>query len=406
LRSAPFGQSLEEFAIYLNDRGHAIETMRLYVWAADEFVRWLASLNSSLDAIDARLVDLFLNEAETNGSSQSPASKPRKNLRSGLNQFLKMLQQRGHVSDKGIEQTSPIDMLMVDYGHFLSNVAGLSESTCRYRTNYGREFLHHHFGDGPIHWDRLQARDVYEFVVEIGFVNRPRSGSVLASSIRSILRWAQLQGYCSSSLALAVPNFSRHSKASLPKVMTDDQLRTFLEHFDRTTPIGCRNYAMALCQTHLGMRVGEVVALELDDIDWRSGTIRIVGGKARRERLLPLTDRVGGAISGYLRHGRPVTSCRNVFLRHTVPLGSPVTRYLISHVFRHAFSHVEGCEDWTGTHVLRHTAATRMYGRGATLKEIGDILGHRQLNSTGVYTRIERSQLAVAAMPWPKENQL
>ena len=215
LCSAPFGQHLEEFAIYLNDRGHALETMRLYVWAAEELVRWLASRNSSLDAIDARLVDLFLNEAETNGSSQTPASKPRKNLRAGLNQFLNMLRQRGHVSNEVIEQSSPIDILMVDYGHFLSNVAGLSESTCRYRIYYAREFLHHHFGDGPIHWERLLPKDVYKFVVEIGFANRPRSGSVLTSSIRSILRWLQLQGFCSSSLSLAVPSFSCHGKASV-----------------------------------------------------------------------------------------------------------------------------------------------------------------------------------------------
>jgi integrase len=185
--------------------------------------------------------------------------------------------------------------------------------------------------------------------------------------------------------------------------MSGHQLHTFLGLFDRSTPAGRRDYAMALCQTDLGFRVGEVAALKLDDIDWRGGTIRILAGKTRRGRVLPLTDGVGQAIADYLRHGRPATLCRHVFVRHTVPPGTPVTRHLISHVFRRAFARVEGCENWKGTHVLRHTAATRMYSRGANLKEIADILGHRSLSTTAVYAKVEPTRLATVALPWPEE---
>jgi integrase len=187
--------------------------------------------------------------------------------------------------------------------------------------------------------------------------------------------------------------------------MTDQQLRTFLGLFDRSTPVGRRDYAMALLQADLGLRVSEVAALTLADIDWRAGTVRIAGGKTRRGRVLPLPDGVGRAVADYLRHGRPATPCRHLFVRYTLPAGTPVSPALISCVICRAFTKVEGCEGWKGTHVLRHTAATRMYSRGASLKEVADILGHRCLDTTALYTKVDRSGLAAVALPWPEEGQ-
>jgi integrase len=187
--------------------------------------------------------------------------------------------------------------------------------------------------------------------------------------------------------------------------MSEQQLHQFLDLFDRSTSAGRRDYAIVLCQVSLGLRVGEVAALKLDDIDWRSGTIRIAASKTCRGRMLPLTDGIGQAIADYLRNGRPVTTCRHVFVRYTFPPGTPVSRSLISHFLRRAFAQVKGCESWKGAHVLRRTAATRMYRRGVTLKEIGDVLGHRRLDTTAIYAKVEPTQLAAVPLPWPEEGQ-
>ena len=405
LLSGPFGQRLEDFAAYLRDRGHARETARLYLWAAEEFVDWLASKKLMLDKVNEQLIKSFLLKETPQDPSRSTPKFPRKNVRSGLRHFLQMLRVRGHAPSASVEQNGEIACLVAEYDHYLRDVAGLALSTRRYRARYAHTFLHHTFGNGPIHWERLKPQHVYTFVADFGHSNHFAAGSALASSLRSFLRWLQIQGHCSTSLAFAIPKFSRRNQASLPRVMNDHQLRTFLDLFDRSTPVGRRDYAMAICQTDLGLRVGEVVALKLDDVDWRSGTIRVVVGKSRRGRVLPLTNGVGQAIADYIQHGRPTTTCRHVFVRHTVPSGSPVTRYLISHVLRDVLAQVKGCEDWKGTHVLRHTAATRLYNRGATLKEIGDILGHRRLDTTAVYTKVERTQLSTVALPWPEEVQ-
>lgn len=184
--------------------------------------------------------------------------------------------------------------------------------------------------------------------------------------------------------------------------MSEDQLRRFLSGFDQTTPTGRRDYAMARCQVDLGLRAGEVIALHLEDLDWRRGTLRIAGGKVGRTRELPLPQEVGRAIAEYLRRGRPVTPCRNVFVRHTVPVGGAIGPALIRGVIRRAFARVEGCTHLAGTHVLRHTAATRLHRGGASLKEVADLLGHRSLDTTAIYTKVDLPALAAVALPWPE----
>jgi integrase len=130
--------------------------------------------------------------------------------------------------------------------------------------------------------------------------------------------------------------------------------------------------------------------------------MRIVSRKSRRERELPLPTRVGEAISLYLRDGRPDTPCRNVFIRHRVPKGAPVSTALIAGVMRLAFAKVDGCAHCQGTHVLRHTAATRMHRRGVSLKEVADVLGHRSLDTTAIYAKVDLPSLAAVALPWPE----
>ena len=184
--------------------------------------------------------------------------------------------------------------------------------------------------------------------------------------------------------------------------MTDEQLQLFLARFDRSIPTGHRDYAMALCQVDLGLRVSEVSALRLEDLDWRAATLRIEGGKSRRTRLLPLTDGVGRAIAEYLRQGRPTTNCRHIFVRHTTPVGTAIGTELIRGADPIAFAQVEGCAHWTGTHALRHTAATRLHRGGASLKEVADLLGHQSIDTTAIYAKVDLPTLATVALPWPE----
>ncbi len=184
--------------------------------------------------------------------------------------------------------------------------------------------------------------------------------------------------------------------------MTQEQLLRFLDSFDRTSVTGRRDYAMTLFMLELGLRVSEVTDLRLDDIDWRAGTVRIRSAKERRTRILPLPSRVGKATAIYLDGGRPLSAERQVFLRHRAPLGTPVSRELVRGVIRRAYARSACPHEWTGTHILRHTVATRLLQSGASLKEIADLLGHQSIDTAAIYGKVNLPALAAVAMPWPE----
>jgi integrase len=184
--------------------------------------------------------------------------------------------------------------------------------------------------------------------------------------------------------------------------MTEQQLQAFLASFDRKTALGRRNYAIAVLMAILGLRASDVAALRLDSLDWRESSIRIARPKSRRVDVLPLPHRVGQAIADYLRHGRPATSARHVFIRHRAPKGTPLTAAAIQRVAIGAYRRCGFDPQWKGTHILRHTVATQMHQHGASLKEVADVLGHRSIETAAVYAKVNLPALASVALPWPE----
>src|SRR5262249_36663211 len=165
---------------------------------------------------------------------------------------------------------------------------------------------------------------------------KPGSVAVLATSLRDFLRFLALTQGADPALAGAVPAAAQWPQERLPRALSDRDLRAVLTHFDTRTATGRRDLAMTRCMCDLGLRVSEVVALTLDDIDWRRGTLTVRDGKGRRGRTLPLPALLGRAITAYLHHGRPTSADRHVFLRHQAPVAAPVTHTLIRGVFRRA----------------------------------------------------------------------
>lgn len=398
LRAGPLGTLLDEYAIRLDARGQARCSIRDYVWAVEHFGSWLNAQDLLLPAVNKDLVHSFLYKHLSRCHCPRPAPTNLIHVRPALRQLLQLLR------DRGQSDTMPdaISAAIEPFRIHLRDTCGLAKSTYRTRIGFAREFLERKFGRGALCWEALQLSDVMSFVAEYGKRCQPSSTQAAASALRSFLRYLQLQGWCGPAIVAAVPRIARWRLSELPRTMTDGQLCTFLTTFDQTTATGRRDYAMALCLVDLGLRAGEVVGLRLDDLDWRSATLRIAPGKVGRGRELPLVESPGRAIADYLRHGRPATPCRSIFVRHRALRGTPVSVPLIQKVMRLAYDKVPGCEHWTGTHVLRHTAATRMHRRGAKLKEVADVLGHRSLDTTVIYAKVDLPSLNAVALPWPE----
>lgn len=401
IRSNSLGAWLPAYIAYLDARGHPRGTIRRNVRAVEHFGAWLASEHIDPQDVTQTTVRSFLQEHLPDCRCLTPAPTYPRQVRAALGHLLRL--PGGPLQRPRPESPpTPVEAFIELYRAHLRTDRGLAESTCSYRLRYARGFLRGRFGDGPVCWATLRPEDLMTFTAAYAARCRPGSAQVAACSLRSLLRFLQLHGHCTPALVAAVPHIPSWSLDHLPRTMSEDQLRRFLSGFDRTTPTGRRDYAMARCQVDLGLRASEVIALRLEDLDWRRGTLRIAGGKVGRARELPLPQEVGRAIAEYLRRDRPVTTSRHAFVRHTVPAGGAIGPALIRGVIRRAFARVEGCTHLAGTHILRHTAATRLHRRGASLKEVADLLGHRSLDTTAIYTKVDLPALAAVALPWPE----
>jgi len=283
------------------------------------------------------------------------------------------------------------------YGDYLASERGLSErEVARYLVEVA-PFVGQLAGPAGIDWDTVSAADVTRFVVEVSSGRGRAPSSKLLAALRSFLRFAQLEGWISRPLAQAVPSAPRWTDASLPRGIERDEVRRLLDSCDRNGAAGRRDYAILTLLVRLGLRAAEVARMQLEDVDWRAGEL-LVHGKGPREENMPLPVDVGQALVDYLRHGRPDTTSRAVFLRRQVPLRGLGSIGVTSVVYR-------ACEragvTRVGAHRLRHTAATEMLRAGASLGEVGQALRQRSPSSTAIYAKVDHIALRALARPWP-----
>ena len=386
------------FSSYLKARGHSDSTQHAYLSALRHFVCWLTEESSSKGIIDNRSICTFLYEHLPVCHCPPPVFKELKTVRAALNQLLLML---GHKrllpgASKG---SVAIECSLHQFDNYLDNVCGLTESTRLNRQRQVRTFLVELFGAGPINSSDITPEILIKFVTNKAASLKPSSVGVLLGSLRSYLRFLQFKGESHISLAAAIPRPPNWSLTSLPPSLSDMDMKQFWAAFNCSTPIGKRDYAIARCLADLAMRCHEVASMQIDNIDWRNALIQLHHNKSRREELLPLPDITGRAVVDYLRNGRPTTSSRSLFVFHRAPIGRGVAGTTVRGAIRRAFS--RAVLPWTGTHILRHTAAARMVRGGATLKEVADVLRHSCIDTTLIYTKVNLPELKHVAMPWP-----
>lgn len=228
---------------------------------------------------------------------------------------------------------------------------------------------------------------------------KPGSLGVMITSLRSFVRFLELEGRCVRGLAQTSPTVPDWKSSPSPHFLTTQQCRRLLRGVDAGHAAGRRDLAIVRLMLDLGLRCSEVAGLCLDDIDWHAGTLAVRKTKQRRGRLLPLPPSVGAAIARYLRAGRPASSSRSLLLCHRLPVGSTMTPGRVRGAVRRALQRIG--VNAGATHKLRHTFATALHNRGASLKELADILGHRHFDTTATYARVNLRQLSAVALPWP-----
>jgi site-specific recombinase XerD len=401
LRANPLGALFDPLAQFLVGRGHATGFIHQILRAAEHFGYWLGTQHAAVTAalVTRAAARRFLDDHLPACSCPRPFPCSRAAAQTGLNHLLRMLALDDPA--RSLPPATPHAALLAEYDNFLRQTCGLAPRTCVWRLHFVRQFLQRCYGDAPADFNRLRPADFQDYFRRHTGHLKPGSIAALASSLRSFLRFLAVTHAADPALPGAVPMAPCWPQERLPRTLTQAELQALLDSFDTATATGRRNLAMVRCMSDLGLRVGDVVALTLDDIDWRQGVLTLPAGKGRRERLLPLPAPVGAAITAYLHQGRPASADRHLFLRHTVPVGTPLNPAQAAAMFRRAYTRATGRSASVGPHVLRHTAATRMRAAGHSLKGIADVLGHKSVDTTTVYVHLDAETLRTVALPWP-----
>jgi site-specific recombinase XerD len=223
----------------------------------------------------------------------------------------------------------------------------------------------------------------------------------LAVSLRSFFRFLFFAGETDRDLSGSVPMVRKYRMSRPPSFLSAEQVEQVLTATDRSTSTGRRDYAVLLLLSRLGLRAGEIVSLELDDIRWRSGEI-IIRGKGRLVDSLPLVCDVGEALAVYIRNDRGASSSRRIFLRTWAPRIGLTGPAAVGHIARKALVRAGVRRAGRGAaHLFRHGLATHMIRRGASIAEIAEVLRHRSQNTTAIYTHVSFEDLRTVAQPWP-----
>ncbi len=386
----PLASDIDLFARFLAAEGYASHTIRTKcAWVAD-LSHWLKRHGLPLTELDEERVKQF--------HARHRNAKNRGDATTG-HQLLEFLRRRRAIAPLSRQtDRSALGRLMEDYERFLSSQRGLARSTVDGYLSVVRRFLSAHFEGTALRLHTLRPADLHRFVHhEACRVSRAHAGTAV-TALRSFLCFLRQRGTIKTDLAAALFGVAYWRFSHIPKSLPPDQVERLLQSCDRDTPSGQRDYAILLLLARLGLRGGEVRAMTLDDLDWTRGDI-LVRGKGQRLERLPLPRDVGAALVQYLRHARPACSTRKVFVRLKAPRHG-LRLSAICCVVRRALQRAGLNPDFKGAHLLRHSLATNMLHRGASLGEIGQLLRHRQPTTTQIYAKVDIEALRAISLPW------
>jgi integrase/recombinase XerD len=386
LRASLLDPYWDGFIGAMEQRGYQRYTIYRSVEIALPFAEYAAAMGISVHALGDAVVERYLEVRCYRESSWC------------LRHVVDFLRERGVLHASATRRASTSPALVIEYQGFLRDHRGISDDRAALHGVHVAAFLKDLGRIGNAKGIRsLTPAAVHAFIVGRADKLSRSDRKTMCTALRGFLRFLLVRGYLRRDLVSCVPVIPSFKLDRLPRGIDWDGIQRILAVIDRSTPVGCRDYAMLLLLATYGMRVGQLCSLRLDDVDWRRQTIRIRAAKGGKDTILPLRKSVGEALINYLRHARPRRSYREIFLRIRAPL-TPM-RHVSAQI--RPYARKAGVPPPFGAHAWRHACATRMLAKGQSLKTIRDILGHRSIESTFIYAKVDVEMLRQAALEWP-----
>ena len=387
----PLGPYAAGFCAELDGLGYAGSSAVNLLKLVAHLSRWMGSEGLTVRELDPEEVGRYVAARRAAGYRHNPAA-------CGLGTLLSYLRGLGvlaEVAPSGAPTGQ--ERVLQDYARYLVSERGLKAGTVRYYLRFAGLFLSSVVSGGALDVATIATSDVSSFLVDQCGQRSVGSAQTLVMALRSLLGYLHVAGRSATLLVGAVPAVAPWRERSVPRALAPAAVARLLESCDRRTAVGQRDYAILVVLARLGLRAGEVAALELGDIDWRCGELLVRGKGDRRERL-PLPVDVGEALAGYLRQGRPHCEDRHVFLRVKAPTmglhGDGVTKVVHTACLRAGVPVV-------GAHRLRRANACETLRQGGSLAEVGEVLRQRSASTQALYAKVDRAALERVARPWP-----
>lgn len=402
-RNLPLKQLIADALGEIERLGYSRKSRRRYRATWEQLVKF-AGRNDLGDVFSGELVAQFLDEYHVAGEELGPGEGWRRHVVWGV-KVLADFAKDGHI-DRGRTEVAAIQLVpamqrtLRDYEQFCRNRLHVRPTTLEKRTRELTIFLTflHSRKRRPL--EEIQALDLSEFLTCRDHLV-PKSVSRMVSDVRSFLRFLTMRGILPRDLSGTLPKIRVARDAAIPSVWDQELVIRLLGAVDRSSAKGKRDYAILLLACRLGLRVGDIRTLTLDQLHWDDSTIEVTQSKTGVPLTLPLTTEVGEALIDYLKSGRPQTVHRVVFLKVNPPFDPFTANSNLHHIIAY-WRRLAGIKFRTpqkrGMQSLRHTLATRLLEKGTPFPTIAEILGHTSLESTRIYAKADVEALRRVAL--------
>lgn len=394
LRQGPLAGHIDLLAARLAADGYSRVHSRIQLRLVGHFNRWLEEKHLIAEQLDEDVIERYRRYL-----------KRRKRVRSEdvctLIRLLDLLREQGVTPHCNVEATPTArEILLEKYRRYLREERGLAEASLRNMLMFVDRFLEEIYPRDHVDFAELKAVEITTFVRRQAKELSSVQAKHLVTALRGFFRYLRHCGEISTDLAGCVPRVPDYSFSAVPKFLPAGSLEKILRRTDRSTPRGRRDYAILMLLARFGLRTSEIVRMELEDVDWELGEIT-VRGKGGRWSKLPLPLDVGQSIAAYLQHDRPICSTRRLFVTQRAPITGLSSGCAIVKTVTRSLSRAGVVSERKGGHLFRHTLATEMLRREASLREIGEVLRHRKPDTTRIYAKVDFRALRNLAQPWP-----
>jgi integrase/recombinase XerD len=403
LRSGPLGKLLDGYCDWLQECGFKRVTVRKHLRNVSYLNAYLATRRGrEWRSLSAEDFSGFSEEYSSRACGGEFSDYHVRRIRWSIKRFIRYL--RRQKLFEPLVKPAIYQSLLEAYLEWMSDYQYAAPGTLDIRSHSLGQFLQWLGPQAtPEGLQELTAETVERFFLSYARNMGRAARHSMQSALRTFFRFCLHQGYIRRQLDRAVPTLRTYKLATVPRGLTDEQARKVLSGISRGSKAGQRDYAICQLLYTYGVRGAQVRALRLEDIDWAKDQILFKAVKHGKDSLLPLTAEVGQSLLNYLQNARPPCAYPEAFITTRAPYRPlPSSSTLSAIVDRHIRA-ADIDSHSKGAHVFRHGFATRMLQDGHSLKKIADVLGHRHLATTFIYTKVDFNALKQVGLAWPQE---